>query len=53
MRFRDLRRRRRRPGRPMFLLELQLPYTEVLADLAFPWADPATDWDLGERDRNG
>jgi len=28
----------------MFLLDLQLAFEEVLADLAYPWADPATEW---------
>ena len=40
MRFKELRRRRRQPRAPMFLLELDLPFDEVMADLHFPWADP-------------
>jgi hypothetical protein len=34
--FRILRRRRRRPNPPFYLLELDLPFDEVLADLAYP-----------------
>jgi hypothetical protein len=25
----------------MFLLDLDLPFEEVMADLVFPWGDPA------------
>jgi hypothetical protein len=28
----------------MFLLDLQLPFEEVIADLSYPWAEPATEW---------
>jgi hypothetical protein len=34
--FRNLRSRRRRPSPPFFLLELDLPYEEVMADLVYP-----------------
>ncbi len=44
MRYRDLRRRRRRPKTPMFLLDLHLPFDEVLADLSYPWAEPGAEW---------
>ncbi len=36
MRFRNLRRRRRQPKAPFFLLPLDLPFDEVMADLVFP-----------------
>jgi len=36
MRFRYLRRRRREPKAPMFLLPLELAYDEIMADLMFP-----------------
>jgi hypothetical protein len=41
MRFLRLRRRRRQPKTPMFLLDLELPFEEVLADLSYPGGDPA------------
>jgi hypothetical protein len=41
MRFKELRRRRRRPKAPMFLLELDLAFDEVMADLVFPWEESA------------
>jgi hypothetical protein len=34
--FRELRRRRRQPTPPFYLLELDLPFDEVLADLVYP-----------------
>jgi hypothetical protein len=34
--FRTLRRRRRQPTSPFYLLELDLPFDEVLADLVYP-----------------
>lgn len=36
MRFRNLRRRRRQPKPPFFLLPLDLAFDEVMADLVFP-----------------
>lgn len=38
--FQELRRRRRQPKPPLFLLPLDLPFEEVVADLVFPadWA---------------
>ena len=36
MRFRNLRRRRRQPKAPFILLDLNLPFEDVLADLAYP-----------------
>jgi hypothetical protein len=36
MRFRQLRRRRRQPKPPFFLLELNLPLEEIVADLIYP-----------------
>ncbi len=44
MRFKELRRRRRQPKPPMFLLDLQLPLEVVIADLSYPRAEPATEW---------
>lgn len=39
MRFlQNLRRRRRQPKPPFYLLELDLPFDEVLADLTYPAA---------------
>jgi hypothetical protein len=34
--FRNLRRRRRQPSQPFYLLELDLPFEEVMADLTYP-----------------
>ncbi len=34
--FRNLRRRRRQPNPPFYLLELDLPFEEVMADLVYP-----------------
>lgn len=34
--FRNLRRRRRQPTPPFYLLELDLPFEDVMADLAYP-----------------
>jgi hypothetical protein len=34
--FKALRRRRRQPTPPFYLLELDLPFDEVLADLVYP-----------------
>jgi hypothetical protein len=34
--FRALRRRRRQPTPPFYVLELDLPFDEVLADLVYP-----------------
>jgi hypothetical protein len=36
IRFRQLRRARRRPTPPFFLLELDLPFEEIIADLVYP-----------------
>lgn len=36
MRIRRLRRRRRQPKPPFHVLELDLPFDEVMADLVFP-----------------
>lgn len=36
MRFRLLRRNRRKPKPPFLLLELDLPFDEVMADLVYP-----------------
>jgi hypothetical protein len=36
MRFSQLRRRRRRPKPPFFLLELNLSLDEIVADLVYP-----------------
>jgi hypothetical protein len=36
MRFRSMRRRRRQPRAPFYVLPLDLPYDEVMADLVFP-----------------
>ena len=36
MRFNSLRRRRRRPNPPFFLLELNLSLDEIVADLVYP-----------------
>jgi hypothetical protein len=36
MRFSQLRRRRRRPKPPLFLLELNVPLEEIVADLMYP-----------------
>jgi len=34
--FRNLRRNRRQPKPPFFLLELDLPFDEVMSDLVYP-----------------
>ena len=34
--FRNLRRRRRQPNPPFYLLELDLPFEQVMADLVYP-----------------
>jgi hypothetical protein len=34
--FKNLRRRRRQPSPPFNLLELDLPFEEVMADLTYP-----------------
>lgn len=44
MRFKELRRRRRQPKPPVFLLDLHLPFEEVIADLSYPWAEPTIEW---------
>jgi hypothetical protein len=36
MRFRSLRRHRRQPKAPFFLLPLDLSFDDVMADLVFP-----------------
>jgi hypothetical protein len=36
IRFRNLRRARRKPTPPFFLLELDLPFEEIMADLVYP-----------------
>jgi hypothetical protein len=36
IRFRNLRRARRKPTPPLFLLELDLPFEEIIADLVYP-----------------
>jgi hypothetical protein len=36
IRFRQLRRARRRPTPPFFLLDLDLPFEEIIADLVYP-----------------
>ena len=34
--FRSLRRRRRQPKPPFYLLDLELPLDEIIADLVYP-----------------
>ena len=34
--FRNLRMRRRQPNPPFYLLELDLPFEDVMADLVYP-----------------
>ena len=34
--FRNVRRRHRQPSAPFYVLELDLPFDEVLADLVYP-----------------
>jgi len=34
--FRSLRRQRRQPKPPFYLLELDLPFDEIMADLVYP-----------------
>jgi hypothetical protein len=41
MRFNRLRRRRRRPQPPFYLLELNLSIDEIVADLAYPTPEMA------------
>jgi hypothetical protein len=41
MRFRIIRRRRRKPQTPFFILPLNLAFEEILADLVFP-AEPGS-----------
>jgi hypothetical protein len=36
MRFRHMRRLRRRPKPPLLLLELDIPLEEIIADLLYP-----------------
>jgi hypothetical protein len=36
MRFRRIRKRRRQPRPPFFVLPLDLPFEEVMADLVYP-----------------
>jgi len=36
MRFRRLRRRRRQPKTPFYILELDIPLEEIIAELVFP-----------------
>jgi hypothetical protein len=39
--FKNLRRRHRRPTPPFHLLDLDLPFDEVLADLVYPASSTA------------
>ena len=34
--FRNLRRQRRHPKPPFYLLDLELPFDEIMADLVYP-----------------
>ncbi|HWL50779.1 MAG TPA: hypothetical protein VNT92_12955 [Acidimicrobiia bacterium] len=34
--FKSLRRKRRQPNAPFYLLELDLPFDDVMADLVYP-----------------
>lgn len=38
--FKSLRRKRRQPNPPFYLLELDLPFEDVMADLVYPSPKP-------------
>jgi hypothetical protein len=38
--FQTLRRKRRQPNPPFYLLELDLPFEDVIADLTYPSPKP-------------
>ncbi len=40
--FRSLRRQRRQPKPPFYLLDLDLPFDEIMADLVYPAPSIAT-----------